>query len=232
MKTVLIIEDDATLLQALADNFGQRGYKVEIAANGQAGLDKALQIQPDLLVLDIMLPVVNGFELCQALRRENVSIPVIMLTAKNDESDIVLGLGLGADDYMTKPFSIRELMARAEAVLRRAEAAEPGSPLRQFGHWTLDTEAHELRRDGEAVELSPKEYDLLAYFVSKPGKALSRDEIMNAVWGFDSRVTSRSIDRFVRVLRKKIEPNPAKPTFIRTIREFGYRFEDANGAEG
>lgn len=225
MKTVLIIEDDTTLLKVLADNFGERGYHVEIAADGKTGLNKAMQIRPDLLILDIMLPIVNGYELCQALRREEVKIPVIMLTAKSDESDVVLGLGLGADDYMTKPFSIRELMARSEAVLRRTEQEKAQPSKTTFGKWTLDTEAHELLSDGKTVELSPKEYDLLAYFASKPGKALSRDEIMNAVWGFDSRVTSRSIDRFVRVLRKKIEPDPTKPTFIKTIREFGYRFE-------
>ncbi len=225
MKTVLIVEDDATLLKALADNFAQRGYQMEIASDGKTGLEKALHLQPDLLILDIMLPIVNGYELCQALRREGVAIPVIMLTAKNDESDIVLGLGLGADDYMTKPFSIRELMARAEAVLRRTESEDSNEAVREFGPWQLDLVAHELRRNGETIELSPKEYDLLAFFVKKAGKALSRDEIMNSVWGFDSRVTSRSIDRFVRVLRKKIEMDPAKPTFIRTIREFGYRFE-------
>ncbi|MEM1296318.1 MAG: response regulator transcription factor, partial [Verrucomicrobiota bacterium] len=221
MKTVLIIEDDTTLLKVLADNFGERGYHVEIAGDGKSGLNKAMQLRPDLLILDIMLPIVNGYELCQALRREDIKIPVIMLTAKTDESDVVLGLGLGADDYLTKPFSIRELMARSEAVLRRTEQEKSQPSVTTFGIWTLDTEAHELQSEGQTVELSPKEYDLLAYFASKPGKALSRDEIMNAVWGFDSRVTSRSIDRFVRVLRKKIEPDPANPTFIKTIREFG-----------
>ena len=149
-----------------------------------------------------------------------------MLTAKSEESDLVLGLGLGADDYVTKPFSIRELLARAEAVLRRTADNEAEGDKFEFGTWTLDTGARELRdKSGIQVELSPKEYDLLAYLVSKAGRALSRDEIMNSVWGFDSRVTSRSIDRFVRVLRKKIEPNPSKPSFIHTVREFGYRFD-------
>ena len=233
-EKVLIVEDDPALLRGIADNFAFRGYGVDTASDGETGLEKALRGRADLIVLDVMLPGVNGYEICRCLRREGIQTPTIFLTAKSEESDVLLGLGLGADDYMTKPFSIRELLARAEAVLRRA-AGRGGSPNEvpvdaedsslRFGRYVLDRQAHKLRRsDGEAVALSPKEYDLLKFLVERSGRALSRAEIMDEVWGYDSAVTPRSIDRFVTALRKKLEANPAEPEFIETIREFGYRF--------
>lgn len=223
METVLIIEDDPTMLIALRDNFEFKGFKVLTAADGEKGLNAALNGRPDLIVLDIMLPKINGYEICRLIREEKLDMPIIMLTAKGEESDIVLGLNLGADDYVTKPFSIKELLARAAAFLRRAKKEEQS--VYEFGSFRLDLTARRLTRKGKEIELSPKEFNLLEYFTKKPGRALTRDEILNAVWGYDCAVTSRSIDRFVTTLRTKIEPDPARPIFIHTIRQIGYRFE-------
>ncbi|MGA3141568.1 MAG: response regulator transcription factor [Verrucomicrobiota bacterium] len=223
METVLIIEDDPTMLIGLRDNFEFKGYKVLTAADGEKGLKAALNSKPDLIILDIMLPKINGYEICRLIREEKLAMPVIMLTAKGEESDIVLGLNLGADDYVTKPFSIKELLARAAAFLRRAKKEVQDAY--EFGGLRLDISARRLTRKNKEIELSPKEFNLLEYFVKKPGRALTRDEILNAVWGYDCVVTSRSIDRFVTTLRNKIEPDPARPIFIHTIRQIGYRFE-------
>jgi DNA-binding response OmpR family regulator len=223
METVLIIEDDPTMLIGLKDNFEFKGYKVVTAADGEKGLKAALNSQPDLILLDIMLPKINGYEICRLIREEKLETPIIMLTAKGEESDIVLGLNLGADDYVTKPFSIKELLARAAAFLRRAK--KEAQDVYEFGGLRLDIPARRLTRKNREIELSPKEFNLLEYFVRKPGRALTRDEILNAVWGYDCVVTSRSIDRFVTTLRNKIEPDPARPIFIHTIRQIGYRFE-------
>jgi DNA-binding response OmpR family regulator len=223
METVLIIEDDPTMLIGLKDNFEFKGYKVLTAADGEKGLNAALNGKPDLILLDIMLPKINGYEICRLIREQKLTMPIIMLTAKGEESDVVLGLNLGADDYVTKPFSIKELLARAAAFLRRVKTETHDEY--EFGGLRLDLSARRLTRKHKEIELSPKEFDLLAYFVKKPGRALTRDEILNAVWGYDCIVTSRSIDRFVTTLRNKIELNPARPIFIHTIRQIGYRFE-------
>jgi DNA-binding response OmpR family regulator len=223
METVLIIEDDPTMLIGLKDNFEFKGYKVLTAADGEKGLNAALSAKPDLILLDLMLPKINGYEIARLIREEKLGMPIIMLTAKGEESDIVLGLNLGADDYVTKPFSIKELLARAAAFLRRSKKEVQDAY--EFGGFRLDISARRLTRKGKEVELSPKEFDLLEYFVKKPGRALTRDEILNAVWGYDCVVTERSIDRFVTTLRNKIEANPAHPVYIHTIRRIGYRFE-------
>jgi DNA-binding response OmpR family regulator len=211
------------MLIGLKDNFEFKGYKVLTAADGEKGLKAALNSKPDLILLDIMLPKINGYEICRLIREEKLATPIIMLTAKGEESDIVLGLNLGADDYVTKPFSIKELLARAAAFLRRAKKEVQDAY--EFGDFRLDLSARRLTRKGREIELSPKEFNLLEYFIKKPGRALTRDEILNAVWGYDCVVTSRSIDRFVTTLRNKIEPDPARPIFIHTIRQIGYRFE-------
>ena len=222
-ETILIIEDDPTMLRGLRDNFEFEGYHVQTAADGDAGLKAALAIRPDLIILDLMLPKVNGYEICRFLREEQLDMPILMLTAKGQESDIVLGLKLGADDYITKPFSIKELLARAEAFLRRRRTRTASS--HEFGDCVLDTAARTFTRGGKDVPLSPKEFELLAYLVANAGRALSRDTIMATVWGYDRTVTLRSIDRFVNALRSKIEPDPAAPRFIKTVREFGYKFD-------
>lgn len=223
METILIIEDDATMLRGLKDNFEFEGYRVHTAADGERGLDAVFKIKPDLLILDLMLPKINGYEICQQVRKEKLDLHIIMLTAKGQESDIVLGLNVGADDYVTKPFGIRELLARAEAFLRRRREQEPG--IHRFGDCELDVNAHRFTRGGKEIKLSPKEFDLLHFFLKRPGRAFSRDEILNAVWGYDRLVTPRSIDRFINALRNLIEPDPQHPVHIQTIRELGYKFE-------
>lgn len=228
---ILIIEDDPALLRGVSDNFAARGYQVESASDGERGLEKARKLKIDLVILDVMLPRINGYEICRYLRQERFAMPILFVTAKCEESDALLGLGLGADDYIRKPFGLRELLARVEAVLRRsdihtnASGNEIENPVR-FGDFVFDPGSHRLTTvSGEDVELSPTEYSLLACFVSHLGRALSREDIMNEVWGYDSRVTNRSIDRFVTTLRKKIETDQAHPHHIETIREFGYRFQ-------
>lgn len=221
--TVLIVEDDAAMLRGLKDNFEFEGYKVVTATDGDAGLKAALGVRPDLVILDVMLPKVNGYEVCRFIREEKLTMPILMLTAKSQESDIVLGLKLGADDFVTKPFSIKELLARAEVLLRRV--GRGGPEIYNFADCRLDCEARTFTRSGKEVPLSPKEFELLRFFASRPGQALSRDLIMNSVWGYDAAVTPRSIDRFVNALRAKIEPHPAQPQHIKTVREFGYKFE-------
>jgi len=223
METILIVEDDPTMLRGLKDNFEFQGYRVLTAEDGEEGLNTALNGGPDLIVLDIMLPKINGYEVCRLLRKEHLTMPIIMLTAKGEESDIVLGLNLGADDYVTKPFSIKELLARAEALLRRTRTAEP--EVYTFGDCTLDVAACKLTRGDDEVRLSPKEFKLLEMFVKRPERALSRDEILNFVWGYDAFVGARTVDRFVTTLRNKIEPDPHNPVYIHTVREIGYKFE-------
>ncbi len=222
-ESVLIIEDDTTLLRGLKDNFELRGYLVGTAGDGESGLEAALTGKSDLIVLDIMLPKMNGFEICRQIREAELDMPIIMLTAKGQEEDIVRGLNLGADDYMTKPFSIRELLARSAAFLRRRKASTP--EIYTFGDCTLDLRSHRLFRGDRELRLSPKEFRLLELFLRQAGRALTRDEILRSVWGTGVLVTSRSVDRCITTLRSKIEKNPRRPTRIQTIRDVGYRFE-------
>jgi len=222
-ETILIIEDDPALLRGLRDNFEFEGYGVLTADDGDKGLEAAVNAAADLIVLDIMLPKVNGYEICRLVRAEGIQTPIVMLTAKGQESDVVLGLNLGADDYVTKPFSIKELLARANALLRRRRHGQ----VRQidFGDCKLNCSARKLLRAGREIDLTPKEYGLLEFLVRQAGRALTRDEILRNVWGHNVFVTPRSVDRCITALRKKVEPDPARPTFIRTIRQIGYRFE-------
>ena len=222
MPRLLLVEDEPALARGLADTLRAQGFAVEVAHDGQAGLDAALRADVDLLLLDVMLPKVNGYEICRAVRGHGIDVPIMMLTAKGQEQDVIRGLNLGADDYITKPFRTGELIARARAFLRRRG---PERNARRFGDMELDLSARTLRRRGEAVELTAKEFRLLAYFASRRGCALSRDAILNAVWGSSVFVTPRSIDRCVATLRAKIEPDPHNPTYVHTIRDIGYRFE-------
>lgn len=223
METILIIEDDSSMLRGLKDNFKFAGYDVLTAVDGEAGLNAALDAKPDLIILDIMLPKINGYEICRLIRKEKLDVLIVMLTAKGEESDIVLGLNLGADDYVTKPFSIKELLARVAAFLRRRKEAEKDSY--EFGDFVLDIPAMKLLKNGQEAKLSPKEFKLLEFFVKRQGRALTRDEILNVVWGYNSFTGHRSVDRFVTTLRNKIEPDPHDPSFIHTMREVGYKFE-------
>ena len=221
--TVLIIEDDATLLLGLRDNFRSQGYRVRTAGDGREGLDAALTSPPDLILLDIMLPKINGYEICRVIREHDLDVPIIMLTAKGQEEDIVRGLDLGADDYVTKPFSIRELLARAKAFLRRRQVKV--SDVYRFGDCELDLASHKLFKNEVEVPLTTKEFRMLEHFVRRPGRALTRNDILDAVWGRSVIVTGRSVDRCVTTLRAKIEPDPRRPVYIQTIRDIGYRFE-------
>jgi DNA-binding response OmpR family regulator len=220
---ILIVEDEPALLRGLKDTFASKGCEVLAAADGETGLDLAVSRRPDLILLDIMLPKVNGYEICRAVREHGLDVPIIMLTAKGQEEDIVLGLNLGADDYVTKPFKIRELVARANAFLRRRKSAQ--ETVFRFGDYELNLAAHKLFRRGQEVELTAKEFRLLAHFAARPGRAFTRSDILNAVWGSAAFVTPRSIDRCVTTLRAKIEPDPHNPCYIQTVRDIGYRFE-------
>ncbi|HVW07319.1 MAG TPA: response regulator transcription factor [Bryobacteraceae bacterium] len=222
-KRILIIEDEPALMRGLTDAFKDRGCVVLTAADGEAGLNAALSGEHDLILLDIMLPKVDGYELCRAVREGAIDAPIIMLTARGQEEDIVLGLNSGADDYVTKPFSIRELTARVNAFLRRRNSVHES--VYRFGGFTLDSAAHKLFRNGEEVDLTAKEFRLLLHLVSRPGRALTRDSILDAVWGSSAFVTPRSIDRCVTTLRAKIESVPREPRYIQTVRDIGYRFE-------
>ncbi len=218
-ETILIVEDDPAMLRGLKDNFEYEGYNVVTACEGEKGLDTALNLKPELILLDLMLPGINGYEICRLIRAEELNMPIIMLTAKSQESDIVLGLNIGANDYVTKPFSIKELLARVNAMLRTARS--PAAQVFGFGECELNLSSQILTRNGEHVELTPKELGLLTLFVKQPGRALTRDQILNAVWGYDIIVTQRSVDRCINSLRNKV----GNPAHIQTVREIGYRFE-------
>jgi DNA-binding response OmpR family regulator len=224
---ILIVEDEPAMLRGLKDALAAKGFDVVTARDGEAGLDRALSGAPDLILLDIMLPRVNGYEICRAVRESGAETPILMLTAKGREEDIVLGLNMGADDYLVKPFRIAVLMARVHALLRRTKA--PPAAVFRFGDLELRLASRKLLRHGSEVEMTAKEFKLLAYFVSRQGRALARNDILDAVWGHAAFVTPRSIDRCVTTLRAKIEPDPRRPKYIQTIRDIGYRFEP--GAE-
>jgi DNA-binding response OmpR family regulator len=222
-RSILIIEDDRALVRGLKDNFEAQGWLLQVARDGREGLSAALANRPDLIVLDIMLPKLNGYELCRAVRAQGLEMPIIMLTAKGQEEDIVRGLELGADDYVTKPFSIRELLARAKAFLRRHGTG--ASAVFEFGDCKLDITAHKLFKKGKEVPLTTKEFRLLEFFAKHPGRAVTRNQILDAVWGNEIIVNDRSVDRCVTTLRAKIELDPRDPRYIQTIRDIGYRFE-------
>lgn len=220
---VLIVEDDPAMLRGLGDNFRAAGYEVETASDGQLGLARALAQPPDLIVLDIMLPGINGYDVCRQVRQAKLDLPILMLTAKGQEDEIVRGLELGADDYMTKPFGIRELLARSKRLMHRRAGDAPNTV--NIGTAVLDRGSRRLMRDGKGIALTTKEYALLELFVTRPHRALTRSDILNRVWGHTLIVSSRSVDRCVATLRSKLEVDPSQPQFIHTIRDVGYRFE-------
>ena len=224
---ILLVEDEPAIVRGLSDTLASHGFDVRVATDGQAGLDAALTGEADLILLDVMLPAVNGYEICQTVRRHGLDVPIVMLTARGQEADAVLGLNVGADDYVVKPFRSAELVARVQAFLRRRKAAPERC---RFGECEIDLVARRVRRRGVDVELTAKEYALLAFFAGHPGRALSRALILDAVWGTSVFVTPRSIDRCVTTLRAKVEPDPRAPAYIQTVRDVGYRFEPG-GAE-
>jgi two-component system alkaline phosphatase synthesis response regulator PhoP len=222
---ILIVEDEPAMVAGLRDNFEYEDYEVISAEDGVAGLERALNDKPDLVVLDVMMPKMSGLDVCKQLRAKRPELPIIMLTARGQEVDKVVGLELGADDYVTKPFSIRELMARVKAVLRRRPSAQPGLiELYRFGEIEVNTRTHEVRRADQRVELSAKEFALLAYFIAHRGETLSRDRLLEAVWGYENYPSTRTVDTHIVHLRQKLEKNPEEPRFILTIHGTGYKF--------
>lgn len=224
---VLVVEDEESLLFTLAHNLKREGYQVLTAARGDDGLRLAREKQPDLIVLDVMLPGIDGIQVCRMLRRDS-DVPIIMLTALGGEGDRVAGLDTGADDYMAKPFGMRELMARVRALLRRSgPRAQPdlGPSVIVSGDLALDRERREVTRNGHVLRMKPKEFELLLFFAQHPGKVFTREQILDEVWGYDFYGGPRTVDVHVRWLRQKIEDDPANPARLRTIRGSGYLFE-------
>jgi DNA-binding response OmpR family regulator len=226
MKRVLIVEDNRNLATGLRNNLEIEGYQVDVAYDGTDGLERARDESPDLVVLDLMLPKMDGYRVLRTLREEGYDKPVLILSARGEETDKVLGFHLGADDYVSKPFGLLELLARVDALLRRASSngskaklAEPMS----FGDIAVDPGTHTVRRAGETVPLRPKEYDLLIALLRRHGQVASRTELLAEVWGYAGEVYSRTVDTHIAELRRKLEDNPAEPRYVLTVRKTGYR---------
>jgi two-component system alkaline phosphatase synthesis response regulator PhoP len=229
MPTVLIVEDDEAMSVALRDGFASEGYAVRAARDGEAGLRAAREEPPDLLVLDVMLPRMTGLDVCRELRSKGSAVPIIMLTARGQEIDKVVGLRTGADDYVTKPFGFMELIARSEALLRRTGGRRGTGPL-LLGDLHVDFQRHEARRggaDGRKVDLSAREFRMLAFFASRRGEVVTRESLLDAVWDYRATTLTRTVDMHVAKLRKKIEPDPREPRYLLTIHGLGYKLSEA-----
>lgn len=228
MKKILIIEDEESIRMALEDDFSLEGYEVETASNGLEGFEKAKNTTFNLIILDIMLPGMNGFDVCKKLRSLGIATPIIMLTAKGQEIDKVLGLEFGADDYITKPFSPRELQARVKAILRRVEnkPEDKENNLFHFRGLEVDFGKYQCLKNGEKLNLTVYEFSLLKYLIQNKGRAINRDELLDEVWGKDVVVTPRVVDTHIANLRKKVEDDPAEPELILSVHGYGYRFYD------
>ncbi len=224
MNTILIVEDEESILMPLEDNLKLEGYEVSCARDGQEGLSLARERPFDLIVLDIMLPKLDGFEVCKRLRQDRVMTPILILTAKSQEIDKVLGLELGADDYMTKPFSSRELLARIKAILRRAREPQGGIEACRFGAVEVDFAKYEATKGGAPVPLTSLEFALLRFLAGNRGRVVHRDEILDAVWGKDVYVDARTVDKHISLLRRKFEDDPQDPKYILGVRGVGYKF--------
>ena len=234
-KTILIVEDEQNIVDILSFNLSREGYQTLEALDGPTGLQLALEQNPDLILLDLMLPGMDGFEVCRRVRESGSSTPILMLTAREEEADKVLGLELGADDYITKPFSMRELLARVKANIRRVAMAAPAAApapaaegLVQRGRVTIDRDRATISKDGRALDLTQREYDLICYLAAQPGKVFSREALMEHVWNYEGYVGDvRAVDVAVRRLREKLEDDPASPRFIVTKRGMGYYFGES-----
>ncbi|MBD3851430.1 MAG: response regulator transcription factor [Acidobacteria bacterium] len=223
--TILVIEDDRALREGLALNFELHGYQVETAADGEEGMRKAFDIRPDLIILDIMLPGWSGLDILAELRDRRRDVPVLILSARGTTDNKVEGLNIGADDYLAKPFELPELLARVEAMLRRRRVNLPSEPLVVFGHVTLDRDNRRVSVRGTEVALSAKEFDLLCFLALPPGRPRTREEILNNVWGWDFEGSPRTVDNFIRSLRRKLEPDPSHPRHILTAHGVGYKLQ-------
>lgn len=224
MKKILIIEDEKDMVTGLTFNLEARNYAVISASDGEAGCQKALTEQPDLVILDLMLPKLNGYEVCKRLKKELPDLPIIMLTAKSQEAEIVTGLELGADDYITKPFSVLELLARLKAVFRRIKSESEIPEQRRFGNLEINLKKYTAQKNGRSLKLSAREYEILRCLIEKEGEIVSRDELLNQVWGYDTLPNTRTIDAHIAKLRSKIEDQPNEPKLIVTIHGIGYKF--------
>lgn len=226
MKRILIVEDELNMRLGLKDNLEFEGYEVETAADGAEGLAVATESTFDLIVLDVMMPKMSGFDVCKQLRTKGITTPIILLTAKGEEIDKVLGLELGADDYITKPFSLRELLARIKAILRRSESTPQKSGIDQpvlIGKLEVTFATYSVSCNGKDVQMSPKEIDVLRYLWENRNKAVSRDDLLNNIWGYDENPTTRTVDNFIVRIRQKIESDPNHPKIILTIHGVGYK---------
>jgi two-component system, OmpR family, alkaline phosphatase synthesis response regulator PhoP len=221
---VLLVEDDRNIVDLVRSNLVVRGYEVTVSMDGAKVMWQVEAERPDLVLLDLMLPKVNGFEVCKTIRKYDATIPIVILSAKGDEGDKVLGLELGADDYVTKPFSLRELVARVKAALRRRRVQSGEVDVFSEGNLKIDFPAQSLHVDGEEQECTTREFNLLKYLIQNRGRVLSRDQILNQVWGFDYDGTPRTIDNFVNKLRQKLEKDVTNPSWIQTVRGTGYKF--------
>lgn len=233
MKKVLIIEDELSILKLLTYNLEQEGYEIESSMDGQEGLNLALENEYDMILLDLMLPNIDGMEICRTLRQERVDVPIIMLTAKDSEIDKILGLEIGADDYITKPFSPREVLARMKAIFRRAKNQPTASDEKAeqdkviiVGDIEIYPEKYEVSVRKEPIDLTPKEFELLLYLARRTGRILSREQLLNAIWNYDFAGETRIVDVHISHLREKIEKNTKKPEYIITARGFGYKLEE------
>ncbi|HUC44897.1 MAG TPA: response regulator transcription factor [Candidatus Sulfotelmatobacter sp.] len=224
MPRVLLVEDDPAMATALGDGFAYEGYEVTLARDGEAGLAAAREHAPDVIILDVMLPKLSGMEVCKRLRAEGSGVPILMLTARGQEIDKVIGLKLGADDYVTKPFGFMELTARVEALLRRVGGGSRPAGVYAFGDVVVDFKTAELRKGGKAVAVSARELRLLEYFIAHRGEVVPRDRLLDQVWEYDEAPLTRTVDMHVAKLRKKIEHDPAVPRFIVTVHRIGYKF--------
>ena len=224
MAKILIVEDKKDMVEGLVFNLQAQGYETCVAYDGEEGLSVAVKENPDLIILDILLPKKDGFQVCRDLRDRGFDMPILMLTAKSEEADKVLGFDVGADDYLTKPFGVLELAARIKALLRRQNK----EPLRiekySFGDCILDFKNHKAEKNGKSIELSPREFSMMELFIKKKGKALSRNNFLNEIWGYDKYPTTRTVDIHIARLRQKLEPDPDSPQFILTVHGFGYKF--------
>ncbi|PTL39863.1 response regulator transcription factor [Alkalicoccus saliphilus] len=232
VQKLLVVDDEESILTLLQFNLEQGGFEVVSAADGKTGLDRALEEKFDLIILDLMLPEMDGLEVCKSLRQNRITTPILMLTAKDDEFDKVLGLELGADDYLTKPFSPREVVARVRAILRRSQRAEPEEskekPMNKIviGDVDIYPDNYEVYLKGQALELTPKEFELLLYLIKNKGRVLTRDQLLNSVWNYEFVGDTRIVDVHISHLREKIEPTTRKPVYIKTVRGLGYKMED------
>lgn len=228
-KLVLVVDDEEAIVRLVTYNLEREGFKTVTANDGLSALDRVRSSSPDLVILDIMLPGLDGLEVCRRLRQENIRIPVILLTARDTEIDKILGLELGADDYVTKPFSPRELVARVKAILRRSAREETlvsDSDRLQLGELVMDLKRHEVMNRGEIVSLTPKEFELLWFLMRNAGRVFSRDQLLDQVWDYDFTGDTRIVDVHISRLREKIEDDPKNPTYIQTVRGFGYRLRE------